>query len=319
VRSVSDAPKGAELTSELSVEDPRHAGWRVDRFLAERLELFSRSQGKQRIVSIAVNGRPAKPSRRLALGDRVALTYRPPAPSELLPEEIPLDVLYEDRSVIVLDKPQGLVVHPACGHQSGTLVNALLWHFDGLRASFGGADPRPGIVHRLDKDTSGVMIAAKDAAAHDWLAAQFKERRVSKLYLAIVHGAPRLDEGRVETRITRDPRSRKRFAVSEAQGKQAVTRYRVLRKVGDFAVVLFRPRTGRTHQIRVHARHLGCPIVGDPVYGRRTPGEWTLMLHAFRLRLVLPGEAEPRTFTAPVPDRFRAFLRSLTPRTPGTG
>lgn len=301
------------------MSDARHEGWRVDRFLAERLELFSRSQGKQRIVEVAVNGRAAKLSRRLRLGDRVLLSYRAPARSELQAEDIPLDVLYEDPAVIVIDKPQGLVVHPACGHQSGTLVNALLWRFAQLRATFGEADPRPGIVHRLDKDTSGVMIVAKDPATHEALAAQFKERRTRKLYVAIVHGAPRQSEGTVDTRIARDPRSRKRFAVSEGQGKQAVTHYRVLRRVGDCAVVLFHPRTGRTHQLRVHARHLGCPIVGDPVYGRKKDDEWTLMLHAFRLRLVVPGQEGPRSFTAPLPPRFRSCLRSLSPRRPERG
>ncbi len=312
---MSDEP----LRAELLVSDPRHEGVRVDRFLAEQLELFSRSQGKQRIVAVAVNGRAAKLSRRLRVGDQVELSYRAPPRSELLAEEIPLSVLYEDPAVIVIDKPQGLVVHPACGHRTGTLVNALLWRFSGLRASFGESDPRPGIVHRLDKDTSGVIIVAKDPASHEALAAQFKERRARKLYVAIVDGAPRQSEGTVQTRITRDPRSRKRFAVSETQGKRAVTHYRVLRRVGGCAVVLFHPRTGRTHQLRVHARHLGCPIVGDPVYGRRKIGEWTLMLHAFRLRLVVPGEQAPRSFTAPLPARFRSYLRSVSPRTPGRG
>jgi 23S rRNA pseudouridine1911/1915/1917 synthase len=312
---VSDEPIRVELT----LTDPAYEGVRVDRFLASHPELFTRSQGKQRILSTLVNGRPAKLSRRLRTGDRVELLYRPPPRSDLHPEQIPIDVLFEDSRVVVVNKPQGMVVHPACGHHSGTLVNALLWHFTEMRDAFGPDDARPGVVHRLDKDTSGVLIIAKDPAAHELLAAQFKERRATKVYVAVLWGAPAEDRGRVETRIARDPRSRKRFAVVETGGKLAVTDYRVLRRVGGCSVVAFRPRTGRTHQLRVHALHLGCPVVGDPIYGRRKAEGYTLMLHALRLTLRLPGETEPRAFTAPLPERFRSCLRDLRSRTSGGG
>ena len=297
----------------------------MDVFIAERLGLFTRSQARSRVVSLAVNGAAARMSRKLKLGDVVALSYADPPASDLRPENIPLSVLFENDEVIVIDKPQGLVVHPGSGNQSGTLVNALLFHSRNLAAGFPPGDPRPGIVHRLDKDTSGVMIVAKNAPAHHFLAAQFQARSARKLYIAIVRGRMPSDAGRIETRLARDPRNRKKFACVSTGGRIAVTRYRVLRSFAagadTYAFVLLTPRTGRTHQLRVHMRHLGCPILGDPLYGpddARFPDS-TLLLHARSLSLTLPGEAQPRSFTAPVPARFRSVLRKLQSFSPRKG
>lgn len=296
-------------------------GIRLDRFVSEDLGALSRSQLKARLVSARVNGREVKLSRKLEAGDRLEIRWREPENSELLPEDIPLDILYEDDRTVVVNKPQGLVVHPGAGNPSGTLANALLHRrlgrFGDPRHS---ASPlgslRPGIVHRLDKDTSGVLVAAYDEEALAFLADQFKARTTRKTYLAILQGAPKEDAGTVSTNLGRDPRDRKRFAVVETGGKPAVTRYRVLSRFRGYSFVLLRPKTGRTHQLRVHLKHLGCPILGDPIYARpdrNFPGA-TLMLHAFRLAIVLPGQGGERTFTAPLPDRFRRLLRTLRSR-----
>jgi 23S rRNA pseudouridine1911/1915/1917 synthase len=304
-------------TIEATARDPRDEGMRLDVFLAERLGLFTRSQARSRIVSVAVNGVPARLGRKLKLGDVVALSYADPPASLLSPENIPLAILFENDDVIVFDKPQGLVVHPGSGNLSGTLVNAILFHIQNLAACFPPGDPRPGIVHRLDKETSGVIIVAKHARAHHFLAKQFQERSVRKRYIAVVRGRLPAEKGRIETRIARDPLDRKRFACVPSGGRSALTNYRVLRaySVGkeSYAFVLLSPRTGRTHQLRVHMRQVGSPILGDPIYGRSDSQfpDATLMLHARSLSVKLPGEAEPRTFAAPVPARFRSVLRQL--------
>jgi 23S rRNA pseudouridine1911/1915/1917 synthase len=217
------------------------------------------------------------------------------------------------------------VVHPGSGNHSGTLVNALLHHCGGLADSFGVDTPRPGIVHRLDKDTSGVIIVAKNLAAHEMLARQFQERRARKRYIAVVAGALPEKEGIIDTRIARDPNDRTKFTCVRSGGRQAVTRYRLLRvfPVGAarYGYVLIAPRTGRTHQIRVHMKYLGAPVLGDPLYGRgdtRFPHA-TLMLHARSLAIVIPGEQAPRTFTAPIPARFHDVLRELQSFSPRKG
>ncbi|MBN2874791.1 MAG: RluA family pseudouridine synthase, partial [Spirochaetales bacterium] len=225
-------------------------------------------------------------------------------------EAIPLRVLYEDANVIVVDKPQGMVVHPAHGNWSGTLANALLGRCEKPEH----APPRAGIVHRLDKDTSGVIIAARSAAAQEFLSAQFRNRVAEKTYLAIVTRVPRATSGRVDDWLARDPKNRKRFAPApEGTGKRAISDWRVLATSGGAAVLAMGLRTGRTHQLRVHCRELGCPIFGDPVYGspdRRLPGA-TLMLHAYELRVLLPGMDVVSTFRAPVPERFLDAARAL--------
>jgi 23S rRNA pseudouridine1911/1915/1917 synthase len=308
---------------ESRIDDPVLKGMRVDVYVAERLGLFSRSQAKARITSISVNGAPARLSRRLSIGDLVALAWEDPPASLVEPEDIPLSVMFQNDDATVVDKPQGMVVHPGSGNHSGTLVNALLFHDRKLAEGFESGTPRPGIVHRLDKDTSGVIVIARHARAHEALAAQFRDRSVRKRYLAIVCGALPAAQGRIETRLARDPRNRKRFACTTTGGRLAITRYRVLRsfqRAGEaWALVLLAPRTGRTHQLRVHLRHIGAPILGDPIYGKPCPRfpDATLMLHARSLGIRLPGEANARAFVSPLPERFErvlAELQSLSPR-----
>ncbi len=321
-------PRGIEIR----VDDPADDGKRIDIFIAERLGLFSRSQARQRVSLLSVNGVAARLGRRLRVGDMVRLVCMDPPASLLVPQEIPLEIIFENADVIVIDKPQGMVVHPGSGNRNGTLVNALLFHCAGLAEGFGAADQRPGIVHRLDKDTSGVIIAAKNARAHELLAAQFKDRSARKRYVALVQGSLPVREGRIETRLARDPRHRQRFTTVRSGGRAAVTRYRVLRnlvprdqkggaKSPTHALVLCMPRTGRTHQLRVHMRHAGAPILGDGLYGGHDPlfPDATLMLHARSLTLRLPGEEAARTFSAPLPRRFRDVLDRLQSFSPREG
>jgi 23S rRNA pseudouridine1911/1915/1917 synthase len=315
---------------EARVKAAEPQGLRLDLFVSERLGLFSRSQAKARITEARVNGRSVRLSHKLKPGDLVSVEYTDAPPIDLLPEEIPLNILFENEDVIVIDKPQGMVVHPGSGNPGGTLLNALLFHCKGLGKAFGKEEPRPGIVHRLDKETSGVLIAAKNPRAHELLSAQFKSRRARKRYLALVQGRPRELRGNVETRIARDPTNRKRFAISKDLGRIATTGYLVLRlysipadarsKTGApariYGFVSLYPRTGRTHQLRVHMKHLSAPILGDALYGRIDPlfAGISLMLHAHKLSIILPGETSPREFTAPLPERFRRALRELHSR-----
>jgi len=322
------APREAEIR----VDDPADAGKRVDIFVSERLGLFTRSQARQRVSALFVNGVAARLSRKLRAGDLVRLSWQDAPTSALVPQDIALDVIFENADVIVVDKPQGMVVHPGSGNRDGTLVNALLFHCAGLAQEFETDDVRPGIVHRLDKDTSGVIIAAKNPEAHEFLAAQFRDRRVLKRYLAIVKGSLPGPTGRLETRLARDPRHRQRFTCVPTGGRVAVTRYRVLSRYGPpdprgpakaraYELVLCAPRTGRTHQLRVHMRHAGAPILGDALYGGGDPSfaDATLMLHARSLTVVLPGEQAARTFAAPVPARFHSILERLQSFSPSQG
>jgi 23S rRNA pseudouridine1911/1915/1917 synthase len=292
-------------------------GLRLDRYVAEYLGLLSRSQIKAKNLAARVNGKDVKISRRVKTGDLLELSWAEEGPSHLVPEDLPLDVLYEDGRVVVINKAQGMVVHPGAGTPSGTLANALL--FRRLERGGVGEGFRPGIVHRLDKDTSGVIIAAYDDEALAFLAGQFKARETRKIYAALVAGVPPEPEGLIETRIARDSRDRKKFAVSPDRGKAARTRYRVVRAWSGYSLLMLRPRTGRTHQLRVHLKYLGCPILGDPLYGKpdgRFP-QAALMLHARSLSLVIPGPAgrtvpgEYKTFTAPLPGRFRRLFARL--------
>jgi len=285
---------------------------RLDRYIADVAGILTRSQLKARLEDARVNGKAAKLSREVKANDRYELSLRDEEDRADLAEDIDLSVLFENDSVIVVDKAQGMVTHPAHGNWSGTLANALLGRL--TRAAGTDAPARAGIVHRLDKDTSGVIIAAKTAAAQEFLAAQFRARSTVKVYLAVVQGAPPADTGRLDTQLARDPRDRKRFAVSpEGTGKRALTEWRVLARSAGYTLLALRLYTGRTHQLRVHCRHIGCPILGDPVYGRKDARfpDATLMLHARELRIVLPGEADSRRFLAPVPDRFAEVLRRV--------
>jgi 23S rRNA pseudouridine1911/1915/1917 synthase len=284
--------------------DESGAGERADRYLGRCVGVASRSQLQTRLAELLINGRAVKPSTRLNMGDHVTVVLRPAPALVALPEPLPLDVLHEDDDVIVIDKPSGMVVHPGSGNRSGTLVNALLYRYRDFGARF-PESPRPGIVHRLDKDTSGVIVVAKHAAAHAELARQFSERTVGKLYTAWVAGRPVPAVGRIVTRLRRDPRNPLRIQVSAETGKRAVTRYRVRKTVDTASLLALRPVTGRTHQLRVHMRSLGHPILGDPLYAGRAKGSAPrLLLHAHRLAIVLPGSGQRMVFEAPLPSGF---------------
>ena len=293
------------LTTVHVVVDGSGAGERADRYLGARVGVTSRSQLQVRLAELRVNDRAVKPSTRLNCGDHVVVVLRPALPVVALPEPLSLDVLYEDDDVVVIDKPSGMVVHPGSGNRGGTLVNGLLCRYRDFSARFPGT-LRPGIVHRLDKDTSGVMVVARHAAAHACLARQFSERTVGKRYLAWVAGRPVPAAGRIATRLRRDARNPLRVRVSRDTGKHAVTRYRVCESTGDATLLALRPLTGRTHQLRAHMRWLGHPILGDPLYAGRARGTAPrLLLHAHRLAIVLPGGAARTVFEAPPPPGFR--------------
>ena len=255
------------------------AGERLDRWLVENTEELSRS----RIQSLIADGClvlgdgavVSDASRKVRGGERFTLTVPAPAPAKPQPENIPLDVIYEDDDLIVLEKPAGLVVHPAPGHTSGTLVNALLYHCRGSLSGIGGVT-RPGIVHRLDKDTSGIMVCAKSDVAHRGLVEQFRVHSIERAYFAVVWGVPSPKRGRIETQIGRDPRDRKRMAVLMSGGKTAITEYETVRPIRDLAALMeCRLFTGRTHQIRVHMLSLGHSLIGDPVYKSRAVTRYT--------------------------------------------
>jgi 23S rRNA pseudouridine1911/1915/1917 synthase len=290
-------------------------GARLDVYVAETLGILTRSQLKSHLASASVNGKPAKLSRAVHPGDLLALEWEDAETPSFDPEDIPLSVLYEDDRAIVIDKPQGMVVHPAHGNWHGTLANALLGRLIKERGKRGAeaAPDRAGIVHRLDKDTSGIIIAAKDAVSQAFLSRQFQDRKVGKEYLAITYAPLPASSGRMENQLGRDPRDRKRFAVLPQGGKVAITDWKVLAAYGPYRVVALRLHTGRTHQIRVHLKALGCPILGDPLYGRRDPRfpDATLMLHSRRLRILLPGHDEPSMFKSALPERFHRVLEAL--------
>lgn len=288
---------------------------RLDVFLAARLTRLSRSriQALIREGRVRVNGQTVwKAGLDLAPGAWVEVHIPPPRPSPLTAEAIPLDVVFENAELLVVNKPAGMVVHPAPGHEGGTLVNAILGYAADL-AGIGG-EKRPGIVHRLDKDTSGLLLIAKNEAAQRWLQEQFKSRQVEKVYLALVDGAPPTPDGRIEAAIGRDPVQRKKMAIVPAgKGRAAVSEYRTIERFPQHTLLEVHPLTGRTHQIRLHLAFLGCPVAGDTVYGRRQP---TVplerhFLHALRLKITLPGESEPRLFEAPLPDDLQAVLDHL--------
>jgi 23S rRNA pseudouridine1911/1915/1917 synthase len=283
---------------------------RLDRYAAERLKILTRSQVKARSLTARVNGKEAKISRILKSGDRLELNWDDPEPLNLIPEDLPLKILYEDENAVVVNKKQGMVVHPGAGNFRGTLANALIFRRKALNA---GENFRAGIVHRLDKDTSGIIIAAYNDKTLTFLSDQFKNRAVKKVYAAIVSGIPAEQSGRIETCIIRDARDRKKFAASLEKGKSALTFYRVIRSWKNYSLLLLKPKTGRTHQLRVHMRFLGHPILGDPLYGKPDPRfpNAALMLHAKRLTLLLPEDETPRSFKTALPPRFRELIQKL--------
>ena len=290
------------------------AGARLDAFLAQRLPALTRSAAVRLIEAgaVLVDGRTAAKSCRLAGGEAVSVALPDPEPIEALPQDIPLDVVYEDGDVIVVNKPAGLVVHPAPGHPDGTLVNALLHHCGGSLSGVGGA-LRPGIVHRIDRDTSGLIIAAKNDAAHRALSAQLQDHTLARTYEAVVAGNLREDRGTVDAPIGRHHTDRKRMAVTDRGGKRAVTHWEVIERFPGLTYVRCRLETGRTHQIRVHMAHMGHPVYGDTVYGARkpVPGLTGQCLHAVGLRFIHPRTGEAVELSCPLSDAFTALLEKL--------
>ena len=295
---------------------------RLDVFLANREPVLSRSALQRLILDgrITINGLPVKPSQKIKPGDRIVLQIPRPEPLELKPEPIPLDVLYEDEAILVLNKPAGLVVHPAPGHWSGTLVNALLHHFDSPHGSLStiGGKERPGLVHRLDKETSGVMVVAKIDEAHRSLAAQFKHHSITRVYEALAWGAIKKPEGMIELAIGRDVKERKKFSARTARPKASVTVYRVVQRLGKLATLVeLSPQTGRTHQIRVHLAALGHPVLGDPTYGGRKVREMEglmiprVMLHARTLGFLHPMTGCHMGHSSPLPLDMSAVIDAL--------
>ncbi len=292
------------ITAQFSI-GPDQAGARIDHFLAAQVPTLSRSrlQTLLREGHATLNGALVRPSVKLRAGDTVALLEPPPVASETTAQEIALDVLFEDDDLIVLNKAAGMVVHPAAGNWDGTIVNALLHHCTAL-SGIGGTQ-RPGIVHRLDKDTSGCLVAAKSDLAHQALARQFAGREVTKIYLALASGTFRRLSGEIDAPIARHPVHRKKMTVVKAGGRAARTGYRVLGSYGGGTLVECTLHTGRTHQIRVHLKDLGHPLLGDEVYGKR--GSFPRqMLHAWRLGFAHPRTGERMDFRAPVPPDFLA-------------
>ena len=296
-----------------SIAGPTDAGERLDRFLGGLCPDFSRSrlQGFIRDGRASVNSQPAKPSLVLREGDSVVLEIpEETLPSPLAAQEMPLGILFEDEHLLVLDKPAGLVVHPGAGNRDGTLANGLLHHCAGIEVV--GGTERPGIVHRLDKETSGVLVVAKTEQAHRSLADQFASRNVEKTYLALVDGVPRMPHGKIDAAIGRHAIHRQKMAVID-RGREALTHYRVLDSREGKALVQCHPKTGRTHQIRVHLKHLGHSVSGDPAYGRRGKFE-RHMLHAWKLAFTHPATGQVLSFTAPLPEDFPEWAREASLR-----
>lgn len=287
------------------IVEPQHGGKRLDRFLAETLPTFSRSrlQALIRDGCVTVNEKTARQRDPVRTGDLVQLREPEIEKVEALPEQMNLDVIFEDDDLLVLNKPAGIVMHPGAGHEQHTLVNALLAHCRNL-SGIGGKE-RPGIVHRLDKETSGALVVAKNDATHRDLSSQFAARTMTKIYLALVAGTLRKTSGLIDKAIERHPVHRQRMSIARRQGRSAKTEYRVLRSSGDVSLVECTLHTGRTHQIRVHLHHLGHPILGDKLYGGKRAGDYSRqMLHAWKLAFRHPRTAELLSFTAPVPKDF---------------
>jgi 23S rRNA pseudouridine1911/1915/1917 synthase len=289
---------------------PDAPGERLDRFVAARSPRLSRTHARELIDAglITVNGRPAKASLKLDRGDRVMVNIPPEAPPHLEAEEIPLNIVYEDDDVLVVDKPAGLTVHPAPGHADHTLANGLLGYLPSLATESDSL--RPGLVHRLDKDTSGLLVVAKNRPAQAALSEQFKSRVVSKTYLVLVRGRLTPEAGVIEADIGRDPRNRQRMAVV-AGGRAARTEYRVARYFRDHTLLEIRPQTGRTHQIRVHLAAIGFPVVGDAAYGVKSRYVGRQFLHASRLGFRLPSSGRYVEFESPLPEDLARTLEEI--------
>ena len=309
-------PDRLEWTAEAAA-----AGSRLDAFLAGQMEK-TRSSVQKLIEegNVRVNGSPAGKNTRLREGDRVEAVEPPPEVLDVTPQNIPLDIVYEDGDLLVVNKPKGMVVHPAPGNPDGTLVNALLYHCGGSLSGINGVI-RPGIVHRIDKDTSGLLIVAKNDRAHQSLAEQIAAHSFTRIYNAVVYGNLKTEEGTISAPLGRHPADRKRMAVLSSGGREAVTHYRVLERFSGFTLVECRLETGRTHQIRVHMAHIGHPVAGDPVYGPKKcitelHGQ---CLHARVIGFVHPATGEYLEFDSGLPPYFQQFLSKLRSRGEGSG
>ncbi|MEE0781709.1 MAG: RluA family pseudouridine synthase [Sellimonas sp.] len=291
-------------------------GERIDKFLSCRLEEVSRSYIQKLIKEghVSVNGKPVKANYKLGAGDEISVEIPEAKEPDILPEDIPLDILYEDQDILVVNKPKGMVVHPAAGHYSGTLVNALMYHCKDSLSGINGV-MRPGIVHRIDMDTTGSLLVCKNDEAHRILAEQLKEHTIRREYHAIVYGNIKEDTGTVDEPIGRHPTDRKKMSINHKNGKQAVTHYEVLERFGNFTYIRCRLETGRTHQIRVHMASLHHPLLGDEVYGPSSrppfPGLKGQVLHAKILGIYHPATGEYMEFDAPLPQYFVDLLQKL--------
>lgn len=296
---------------------------RLDKYISSLKDGMNRSKLKSSATEILVNGKAVKLSTKVKAGDKIDIQWDENIPTDITPEDIPLHIIYEDENVTVINKEQGMVTHPAAGNWSGTLVNALLYHWkresiaeikdDDINKVL--ANRRPGIVHRLDKDTSGIIITAKNTFAEEWLSKQFLNKKLHKEYILITKGKPPASAGDIQTQIIRDPKDRKKYkAVTGTQeGKFARTLYKVIAYYGNYSLIRVRLKTGRTHQIRVHMKYLGCPILGDPIYGKTDSlfSDATLMLHSRQMDIRLPGKEDFTRFRAAVPLRFKKTIELL--------
>lgn len=304
------------ISKEVLIDLPKDTSERVDRYISLR-GILTRGQIKARNLHVfdKEGGREIKLASKVKHGDSCFLQWEEEAEHDLVAEAIDLSIIYEDERVVVLNKAAGMVVHPAMGNWTGTVVNGLLHHNREMTNKFGEGEGRPGIVHRLDKDTSGVLITAKDVKALEMLSQQFRERETEKVYLALVKGVPPHSIGKIKGYMTRDKKDRKKFALvqDDDRGKWSYSDYRVKERFERFTLLEVRIHTGRTHQIRVHMKSLNKPILGDKMYGRKDNNypEAPLMLHSWKLGITLPGEEEPREFEAPLPKDFEDILQRL--------
>jgi len=301
---------------------------RLDKFIASLPNGMNRSKLKSGVTEILINGKKSKLSQKVKAGDKIDISWEDNIPDNIDPENIPLDIIYEDENVTVVNKEQGMVTHPACGNWNGTLVNALLYHWgrQSISQLKEGSNSeilerrRPGIVHRLDKETSGIIITAKNRDAEEWLQKQFKEHSLQKEYILICKGKLPAKAGDIRTQIIRDPKNRQRFKalVNTDEGKFARTIYHCIARYGNYSLVRVRIKTGRTHQIRVHMKYLNCPILGDSIYNKEDSlfPKASLMLHSKKLKIKLPGDKEASVFITKTPERFKEVMKILKSKYP---